>query len=100
MFSGSKHLFSKNLKNTTTAEVTQTPPNSPSRTVTNDWSVPLSEQEVVGFDVGVDDVDVVQPLHHVQDADGEVHDERLGHHLVAQRLVDVHGVLKESRRLV
>lgn len=42
----------------------------------------------------MDDADAVQPLHHVQDTDGEVHDERLRHHLVAQRFIDVHGVLK------
>lgn len=57
------------------------------------WRLPLSQQEVVGLDVGVDDVDVVQLLHHVQDADGEVHDERLRHQLVTQGFIDVHGVL-------
>lgn len=60
---------------------------------------PLSEHEVVRFDVGVDDVDGVQLLHHVQDADGEVHDEGLRHHLVAQSSVGVDGVLgAESHR--
>ncbi len=42
----------------------------------------------------MDDVDAVQLLHHVQDTDGEVHDERLRHHLVAQRLIDVHCILR------
>lgn len=57
------------------------------------WRLPLSQQEVVGLDVGVDDVDAVQLLHRVQDTDGEVHDERLRHQLVTQGLIDVHGIL-------
>lgn len=61
---------------------------------------PLSEQEVVGFDVGVDDADTVQLLHHVQDAYGEVQDERLRHHFVTQVSVDVHGVLKAAPQQV
>lgn len=44
----------------------------------------------------MDDVDAVQLLHHVQDTDGEVHDQRLRHHLIAQRFVDVDRVLKEQ----
>lgn len=42
----------------------------------------------------MDDVDTVQLLHHVQDTDGEVHDQRLRHHLIAQGFIDVHCVLK------
>lgn len=61
--------------------------------MTKVWQSPLSQQEVVRFDVGVDDVDGVQLLHNVQDADGEVHDERLRHHLIAQSFIDVHCVL-------
>lgn len=63
------------------------------------WLLPLSQQEVVGLDVGVDDVDAVQLLHHVQDADGEVHDERLRHHFVAQGFEDVHRVLRAESQL-
>ncbi|TNN61558.1 hypothetical protein EYF80_028170 [Liparis tanakae] len=55
--------------------------------------LPVSQQEVVGLDVGVHHLHGVQLLHHVQDADGEVHDERLRHDLVAHGLVDVHRVL-------
>lgn len=54
---------------------------------------PLSQQEVVRFDVGVDDVDAMQLLHHMQNTGGEVHDQRLGHHLVAQVFVKVHCIL-------
>lgn len=60
--------------------------------------LPLSQHEVVGLDVGVDNTDGVQLLHHVQDADGEVHDERLRHQLVAQGFIDVDGVLRQRRR--
>jgi len=42
----------------------------------------------------VDDADGVQLLHHVQDAGGEVQDERLRHHFVTQGFVGVHRVLK------
>lgn len=42
----------------------------------------------------MDDVDTVQLLHHVQDTGGEVHDQRLGHHLITQGFIDVHCVLK------
>lgn len=57
--------------------------------------LPLSQHEVVWLDVGVDDTDGVQLLHHVQDADGEVHDERLRHRLAAQGFIDVDGVLRQ-----
>lgn len=58
--------------------------------------LPLSQQEVVRFDVAVDDADVVQLLHHVQNTDGEVYDEGLRHHLVTQGFINVHCVLKEE----
>lgn len=57
------------------------------------WGPPVSQQEVVWFDVGVDDAGGVQLLHHGQDAAAEVHDERLRHHLLAQAFVDVHCIL-------
>ena len=47
----------------------------------------------------MDDADVVQLLHHVQDADAEVHDEWLRHGLVTQGFIDVHCVLKVNRSL-
>lgn len=62
------------------------------------WLVPLSQQEVVRFDVGVDDVDPVQQLHHVEDADGEVHDEGLRHHFVTEGSVHVHSVLQVEQQ--
>lgn len=116
-FSESKHLFSKNLKHgtshffkTSSSNRIGSGCNKPSgvkgglsqgqvsrRKVINGYQrLPLSEQEVVRFDVGVDDVDVVQLLHHVQDTDGEVHDQRLRHHLIAQGFIHVHRVLKEE----
>lgn len=62
---------------------------------------PVSQQEVVRLDVGVDDADGVQLLHHAQDAAGEVHDQRRRHHFLAQAFVDVHCVLgAESQREV
>ena len=64
------------------------------QTCPNRTPSPLSQQEVVRLDVGVHQVHAVKLLHHVQQAGGEVHDQRLGHHLVTQLLVLVDGVLE------
>lgn len=64
-----------------------------------DWSPP-PQQEVVRFNVGVDNMDAVQFLNHVQDAGGKIHDERLRHHFIAQAFVDVHRVLREEKMSV
>lgn len=59
--------------------------------------LPLSEQEVVGLDVGVDDARAVKLVHHVQDAGSEVEHQRLGHHLLAAALVQVDGILEGEK---
>lgn len=56
--------------------------------------VPLSQQKVIRFDVGVYDVGLMQRLHHVQNTDGEVEDQRLWHHLLTATLVQVYCVLQ------
>lgn len=94
MFSDSKHLFSKNLKHNHSNDDEDLQWNSDWFILGRTWWLPLSQQEVVGFDVGVDDAGGVQLLRHVQDAGCEVHDERLRHHLVAQGFIDVHCVLR------
>lgn len=58
--------------------------------------LPLSQHKIVRFDVSVDDVAAVQLLHHVQNTDGEVHDQRLRHHFITQGFIDVHRILKEE----
>lgn len=59
-----------------------TPSVSPgSRMVTpgdNRRHLPFSQDEIVRFDVPVDDFAAVQLLHHVKDFDGEVDDKGLG----------------------
>lgn len=62
-------------------------------TTSKEPSLPISQQEVVWFDVSVNDVNAVQLFHHVQHADSEVNHQRLGHHLVNQVFVQVHSVL-------
>lgn len=75
-----------------------TPSVSPgSRMVTpgdNRRHLPFSQDEIVRFDVPVDDFAAVQLLHHVKDFDGEVDDEGLGHHLLWELLVNVDGILE------
>lgn len=56
--------------------------------------MPFSQDEIVRLDVPVDDFAAVQLLHHVQDFDGEVDDEGLGHHLLWELLVNVDGILE------
>lgn len=94
-FSGSKRPFSRNLKQT---EQSAGPPPLELRLLQGRGRAkrrrrPVSQQEVVRFDVRVDDADGVQLLHHAEDAGGEVHNERLRHHLLTQALVDVHCIL-------
>lgn len=94
-FSGSKHLFSRNLKHT---ERNVMAASVGARTglyvhFSKTWRRPLPQQEVVRLDVSVDDVDGVQLLYHGQDADGQVHDKRLRHQLLTQGFVDVHCIL-------
>ena len=54
------------------------------------------EEEVVGLDVGVQDVRSVESLHHGQDAHGKVHDEGLGQRLGRQLAVEVRHVLHHT----
>lgn len=59
-------------------------------------AAPLSQHEVVWFDVSMDDVGSVQMLHHLQDADGEVEHKRLRHNPGNLRPVGVHCILKTT----
>ncbi len=44
------------------------------------------------------DPGLMELLHHVQDADGEVEHQRLWHHLLAAALVQVYSVLEDEMR--
>lgn len=55
--------------------------------------LPFSQDEIVRFDVPVDDFAAVQLLHHVKDFDSEVDGKSLGHHLFWELLVNVDGIL-------
>lgn len=87
--------FSRNLQ---PRQETTPPSVSPgSHVVTsgdNRGHLPFSQDEIVRFDVAVDDFAVVQLLHHVKDFDSKVDDEGLGHRLLLLLLVNVDGILE------
>lgn len=56
--------------------------------------MPFSQDEIVGFDVPMDDFAAVQLLYHVKDFDSKVDYKGLGHHLLWELLVNVDGILE------
>lgn len=95
-WSCSKQSFSRNLKKSDSMR--QSGRRTPAVRETLWEYAPLSQQEVVGLDVGVYDPGLVQLLHHVQDADGEVQHQRLRHHLLTAALVQVYSALEDDTR--